>query len=325
MNGEPDDRPLRRARVLLVDDDTAILDLLVRTLQRDHDLVIARTAADGLRLARLSEPDLVVLDVELPDGSGLDVCRTLRGHPALGDVAVVLLTHHDDERMEIAALEAGAADFLGKPPRAAVVRARIRTHLRAKRMAEELRELALVDPTTGIANRRRFDDALALEVLRSQRTATPLALALIDVDHFKAYNDRYGHSAGDEALRAIAQAAAASVRRPADLVCRYGGEELVALLPATTLAGALSTAERIRTSVVAMRVPHAGSQGSEWLTVSIGVAAIVPAGLADSRSVAAAADALVRRADAALYRAKRDGRNRSEAAGETVDVPGLSE
>lgn len=315
----------RRDRILLVDDDTAVLDLLVRVLQRDHDLVIARTAADALRLARLGQPDLVLLDLELPDGSGLDVCRALRAHPALGDVAVVLLTRHDDERTEIAGFEAGAADFLVKPPRAAVVLARIRTHIRAKRMAEELRALALVDPTTGIGNRRRFDDALALEVLRSQRTSTPVGLAMIDVDHFKAYNDRYGHAAGDTALHAMAQAAASSVRRPADLVCRYGGEELVALLPGTEISGALAMAERIRAAVAALGIPHVGSGPDDLLTVSIGVAAAVPTGLSGGRSVTAAANALVRSADAALYRAKRDGRDRCVAAAEPVQLLGLSD
>jgi len=172
---------------------------------------------------------------------------------------------------------------------------------------EALHTLASQDGLTGTANRRSFDSALAAEWNRALRDQTSLALLLIDVDFFKAYNDGYGHQAGDECLRKVARAIAAQPYRPADTVARYGGEEFAVILPATGPGGALEVGERIRSAVQDLAVPHAGSAAWGGVTVSIGVAAAIP-------SPDEAAASLVSRADQALYAAKRNGRNRVEAA-----------
>lgn len=166
-----------------------------------------------------------------------------------------------------------------------------------------LQDLATKDGLTGVANRRSLDEALRLEWLRAQRNAAPLAFLLADVDHFKAYNDTYGHPKGDECLRAIAGMINSKIFRPADLVARYGGEEFAVIMPGTDLEGAISVAERVREAVIALDMPHRGSGTAGHVTVSVGVAALVP-------SPATTPELLVAAADAALYRAKHGGRNR---------------
>jgi diguanylate cyclase (GGDEF)-like protein/PAS domain S-box-containing protein len=177
----------------------------------------------------------------------------------------------------------------------------------------ELSQQATTDGLTGLANRRRFDDMLPKEWRRSMRVADPLSLLLIDIDHFKAFNDRYGHPGGDQCLRLIADTIATVIRRPHDLVARYGGEEFVAVLPATTLDGAIQIAEALRAAIAALAVPHAAVPGGA-VTASIGVASTVPT----SDSLPAT---LVAAADGALYAAKRSGRNRVAVADRPDQVP----
>jgi diguanylate cyclase (GGDEF)-like protein len=165
--------------------------------------------------------------------------------------------------------------------------------------------LSTTDGVTGIGNRRRFDERLATEWLRCGRHGAPLAVVLVDIDHFKLYNDHYGHLAGDECLRRVAQLLQSSIRRADEVAARYGGEEFVLLLPDATMADALAVAQRCLDSVGAAALPHARSPTAATLTLSIGVASLVPRPLDRS-------DTLVQAADAALYRAKHGGRNRME-------------
>lgn len=167
---------------------------------------------------------------------------------------------------------------------------------------EKLRHISITDPLTGICNRRRFDEHLAEEWRRALRIGTPLSLILFDVDYFKRYNDRYGHAAGDECLTAVAQAAASAASRPGDLVARYGGEEFVVVLGSGGHAGALAVAETIRRHVASLAIPHQSSDAAGYVTVSLGVATLVP-------SAAEQPLVLVQRADHALYESKANGRN----------------
>jgi diguanylate cyclase (GGDEF)-like protein len=182
--------------------------------------------------------------------------------------------------------------------------------IRDREAAEgELARLALIDGLTGLGNRRHFDDMLEREWHRSVRAHTPFAFLMIDVDEFKAYNDRYGHRAGDRTLKTIAACIAASVTRAEDLAVRYGGEEFAVLLPATDEHGAYRVAEAIRGAIAALGIQHVGDHG--FVTVSVGAAATYPERGSNSGTI-------VEAADRALYEAKRNGRNRSEMAGRAV-------
>lgn len=193
--------------ILLVDDDPRTIQILARILAQSGNLRFATNGQEALRLARESVPDLVLLDAEMPGLSGFQVCAAMKADPALSDVPVVFVTGHSDSTFEVAAFELGAVDFISKPVSAPLVLARVQTQLRVKRLTDELRRVATTDGLTGVANRRQFDDVLGREWLRARRAGDPMALLMIDVDHFKLYNDRYGHPAGDSCLRKVRQGA----------------------------------------------------------------------------------------------------------------------
>lgn len=310
-----------RFQVLVVDDDATVLAAVALLLAPNCDLRLARNGRDALRLARMEVPELVLLDVEMPGLDGHEVCRQMKVDPLLQDVPVIFLTAHGDLDAEVAGLAAGAVDFIVKPPRGPVVEARIGTHVRMKRMADTLRAAALTDSLTGVANRRRFDDALAREWLRTRRAGTPLGLLMIDIDQFKAYNDCYGHAEGDRCLRAVAAALRTVVRRPADLLARYGGEEFVLLLPETDATGVQLLALQAVAAVAQAGMAHAAATHG-LVTVSVGACAFDESceawtgGTADSHLMPVMpltppppSDALARAADLALYAAKHAGRH----------------
>ncbi len=309
--------------ILLVDDDPGVIQLLSRILANVGELRFATNGEDALRLAQASPPDLILLDAEMQGISGYRVLDALKARPEMADVPVIFVTSHSEPAFEVSALEAGAADFIAKPVRAGLILARVSTQLRLKRMADQLRLAAATDGLTGLANRRKFDHALAQEWQRSLRGADPLSLLLIDVDHFKLYNDRYGHPKGDQALRSVARALVNSVRRTSDLVARCGGEEFGMLLPQTARAGALHVAQRALNAVKSLDIGHAASPTGRHLSISIGIACYDqdsvcwvndPADvryIRDDRQMPCAASDLVVAADKALYGAKRAGRAQS--------------
>ncbi len=305
--------------ILLVDDDPGTIQVMGRILADLGDLRFATSGEDALRLARESAPDLILLDAEMPGMSGFRVFDTLKAEAALAEVPVIFITTHSEAAFEVSVLEMGAADFIAKPVSAALVLARVRTQLRIKHMADELRRVASTDGLTGVANRRRFDESLQREWLRARRNGDPLGLLLIDVDHFKLYNDRYGHPKGDTCLRNIAQALVGTSMRPADLVARCGGEEFALLLPQTPRSGAEHMASRILDAVEALRIRHEDSRTASHVTVSIGVACYDEASACwaspssdrrfeDGVHKPLSANNLVLAADRALYSAKRAGR-----------------
>jgi diguanylate cyclase (GGDEF)-like protein len=304
--------------ILLVDDDPATIQLLGRMLADVGNLRFATSGEDALRLAHESAPDLVLLDAELPGMSGFQILEELKADSVLADVPVIIVTSHSEPAFELTGFELGAADFIAKPVSAPLVVARVKTQLRVKRIADELRRIAMIDALTGVANRRSFDDALEHEWRRAQRAGDALALLMIDVDHFKSFNDRYGHPAGDACLRAVAQALLGTSLRPADLVARYGGEEFVVLLPQTPRAGAEHVAHSVLDAVEALTIRHDASSAARHVTVSMGVACYDDASecwtapSADSRAAGLGPRHspldLVRAADMALYHAKRSGR-----------------
>jgi diguanylate cyclase (GGDEF)-like protein len=308
-----------KSDILIVDDDPDTIKVLRRILADSGDLRFATNGQDALRLAREAAPDLMLLDADMPGWNGFRVFDAMKAEPALADVAVIFVTSQSESAFAVSAFEKGAADYITKPVNAALVLARVRTQLRVKRLTDELRRTAATDSLTGVASRRRFDESLNLEWLRAQRTGDPLTLLLIDVDHFKLFNDRYGHPRGDVCLRVVAQALVSASLRCADLVARYGGEEFVVLLSQTPRRGAEHIARRILDAVEALEIPHETSPTAPNVTVSIGIGCLDTAGTswgnltADSRRPGAShahhttAD-LVLAADRALYSAKAAGR-----------------
>lgn len=294
------DRPM----LLLVDDDPLVIHLMGRILSSMADVRFATTLDDAWRLIRDTTPDLILLDAQLGSTSGLQLLADLQGTPALRDIPVILVTSHDEETLEVAALEQGAVDFITKPVRAAPLLVRVRTHLDNRRLTRQLRQMAAQDGLTGVSNRRAFDEAMDRAWRQVQRTGGTLSLLMLDVDCFKAYNDHHGHQAGDDCLRRVAQALQSLVQRPGDLLARYGGEEFVMLLPGTPAEGAAHLAERALAAVSALDIAHGHSSAAPHVTVSIGVANVEQPVHGDSAS------RLVEAADLALYDAKRQGRAR---------------
>src|ERR1700688_1051039 len=254
--------------ILLVDDDLGAIQLMGRILAGAGKLRFATNGKDALRLAREAAPDLILLDAEMPGMSGFQVFEELRAEPRLAGAAVIFVTSQSEAAFTVSAFEMGAADYITKPVNAALVLARVRAQRRTKRLTDELRRTATTDSLTGIASRRQFDESLKLEWLRAQRTGDPLALILVDVDHFKLYNDRYGHPPGDVCLREVAQALVSASQRCADLVARYGGGGFVLLLSQTTARGAEHIARRILDTVEALGIPHEASPTARNVTVS---------------------------------------------------------
>lgn len=293
----------RRPRVLVVDDQPVLLHSMAALFGADHDVSLTTQGEQVLALALQRQPDLILLDVVMPGTSGYDVCRQLKADPQTRDIPVIFLTAQCDAESEALCFGLGAVDFIAKPFHAEVVRARVRTHLTLKQQRDLLRRWVFVDGLTGIANRRHFDERLQTEWGRAERTGKPLSLLMLDVDHFKDFNDRLGHQAGDDCLRLVARAVTSAIRRPGDLTARYGGEEFVCLLPDTDEAGAVSLAEAVRQRVPA-EVAASGLHEPAWpqVTVCIGVATW----RADHHR--SAAD-LIFQADHNLYRAKAGGRD----------------
>jgi diguanylate cyclase (GGDEF)-like protein len=305
--------------ILLVDDDPGSIQLMGRILADVGTLRFATNGEDALKLMRERKPDLILLDAEMPSMSGFSFFDALKAEPDLADVPVIFVTSHSEPAFEVSALGMGAVDFISKPVSAPRVLARVRTHLRLKRMTDGLRRTATTDALTGIANRRQFDQSLEREWSRARRAGDPVSLLLIDVDHFKLYNDRYGHPQGDACLQHVAQALVSACLRPADLVARCGGEEFMVLLPQTPRSHAEHMARRVLNAVEALGIFHEDSLTTRHITVSVGIACYDEASacwasasadhaFTDDAPKPVAASDLVLAADKALYCAKRSGR-----------------
>jgi diguanylate cyclase (GGDEF)-like protein len=293
----------RQPRLLVVDDQPLHIQVLNRALAPECRVFMATHGKQALQLCLDRQPDLVLLDVEMPDMDGFQVLEALKADPTTRNIPVIFVTAHTSTEMETRCLTAGAVDFISKPINPSVVQARAYTHLRLKFQSDLMRQWVYLDGMTGAFNRRYFDDHLQIEWRRAQRTGQPLSVILMDVDFFKAYNDHYGHLLGDEALRTLVSAAKPVLQRPGDFLARYGGEEFVCLLPDTPMADAAALAERIRLAVADRQVQHEHNAGVGVMTISLGVAESLQAG-----SLSAAE--LVGAADSQLYLAKRSGKNR---------------
>ncbi|WP_296947562.1 diguanylate cyclase [uncultured Massilia sp.] len=290
-------------KVLVADDDPVNRQVLAELLKPEYTVLLAKNGEQALERAARHAPDLVLLDVMMPDLSGYEVLRRLRADPHTERISVIFISGLDRPEDEANGLKMGASDYIAKPFNATVVMARVALHLQLARQRHMLERLANVDGLTELANRRRFDELYAMEWQRAQRNGWPLSVALLDIDCFKQYNDTYGHPAGDRALRAVARSTGTWLRRPADLAARYGGEELVLMMPQTTAVHARVAADELRAAVAALQIAHEGSLAAPVVTVSIGGATLGQDGMESAAE-------LFEAADAQLYRAKQDGRNR---------------
>jgi diguanylate cyclase (GGDEF)-like protein len=309
-----------RQKILIIDDTPANISILNEMLRDEYDVFFATSGAEGLKVAVALVPDLILLDIMMPELDGFQVCRKLKESDLTSMIPVIFVTAAVSPEQEAKGLECGAVDYITKPISPPVVTIRVRNYLeltRRSRMLEALSEelarknrqlqlLARMDGLTGLANRRFLDETLDAEVRRAQRCGTPLSLIMCDIDFFKRYNDRYGHQAGDDALRRIGGLLQRLFQRGGDFPCRYGGEEFAIILPETGADQASHLAEHLRSSMCEEALPHAFSDVSNCVTLSVGV---VSAPASDGRT----AQWYLSQADAALYRSKDEGRNLTTA------------
>jgi two-component system, chemotaxis family, response regulator WspR len=323
-----DSRIKKHPVVLLVDDQIMVAEGIRRMLDAEKDIEFhyCNEPSRAVQLASDLKPTIILQDLIMPTIDGYTLVRSYRQNGATSNIPVIVLSTKEDPHDKSIAFENGANDYLVKLPDKIELVARIRAHTKAyltqlerdeafRKLGElqqelqksnsELQKLTCQDGLTGIANRRRFDDFIRKECLRSSREGTTIALILIDIDYFKLYNDNYGHLKGDECLQSVASTLQKAVQRPADLVARYGGEEFAVVLPSTGATGAVKIADSLRHAVEALELPHSYSPLTNIITISMGIACKV----ATEKS---SPGDLIEMADEALYEAKNAGRNQSK-------------
>jgi diguanylate cyclase (GGDEF)-like protein len=289
--------------VLIADQSDTCMDDFGHTLMEDFRVKWATHGEEALELAWSNEkPDLILLDVGLPDTNGYTVCERLRKDPRSQDIPVIFLSARTDTMDPEHGYAVGGVDYILKPFDLPVLRTRVRTHIRLKNRTELLEKLVSIDPLTGILNRRGFDQILETEWKRASRGRYSLSVLMIDVDCFKAFNDNCGHEEGDECLRQIAHTLRNSLLRPQDFIARFGGDEFAAVLPVCDPDGARKVAEQLKAAVEQLAIPHPDCPVARHVTISLGLAAVIPGMEGQTRS-------LVEAADRALYQAKRAGKN----------------
>jgi diguanylate cyclase (GGDEF)-like protein len=233
-------------------------------------LRFASSGRAALKLARESTPDLVLLDVDMPEFSGFEVCKAFKSDPALAEVPIIFITSHESAQLEAKGIELGAADFISKPPHGPLVLARVRTYQRLKTLSETVRSAVKMDFLTGATTRRQLEKALTQEWLRAQRSTAPLAFLIADIEGFTAYNAEFGEEKGDACLKSVADVLRAAAQRPTDLLGRYAGGKFAVLLPNTDARGASTVAQRAIDAVNDLQILHSASRGQARVTLSVG-------------------------------------------------------
>ena len=301
-----------QGRILIIEDRPESVAWFRTALQPPHEVSAVDAFEEAVVRVRGGDYDLIVVSLGLRGFDGLRLCSQLRSLPEGRNVPILVLVSDGDKRKLNQALEMGVNDYLTRPVDKNELIARVRTQLRKKQYADRLRhnvqlslEMAITDPLTGLHNRRYMVRHLDALIANAQKSGRPLAFVIMDIDHFSDVNDNYGHDAGDDVLREFANRVASNVRG-IDLACRYGGEEFVVVMPDTEVSFAYAVSERLRKEVESVPFPIGRAPHKLNITVSMGIAVSGDDG--DN------ADALLHRADQALYRAKNEGRNRVVAA-----------
>ncbi len=321
------DQPFSDAKILVVDDTLMTLKTIEIALSKLGylNLFFARSATEAFTLLENQQGiDLVLMDILMEDVDGIEACDRLKKDPRWSDVPVIMVTAVDEVESLSRAFAVGAIDYVTKPFHETELQARVSSTLRLKREIDQRKERerqlmrstarlteanqsllrhSLLDELTGVPNRRAFNESFDEEWRRALRNSEWLGLLAVDIDHFKEYNDTYGHQAGDECLRRLAAGMTDNLHRAGDLLARVGGEEFMVLLPRTDPEGARALAESLRRAVEDLAIPHERSRTAKVVTASVGVASVRVEPDADRKEV-------VQVADDALYTSKRGGRNR---------------
>lgn len=291
------------ATILLVEDDPVQAAAVYQVLAPQFVVKACTSGKEALEIALQDHLDLILLDINLPDIDGVEVCRQLTDNDRLSTIPVVFLTASLSPDIEDLCWSVGGNDFITKPIHPTTLMNRVKNQLAITAQSEILRNFAYKDPLTNVYNRRFLSEYLERQLSSSRRSGQHLSLMMIDVDKFKLYNDIYGHQEGDRCLTLISELIVNSLRRPDDIVARYGGEEFVVVLPDTDVDGAAEVAERIRRHIEAAAIPHSGSDMG-LVTASIGLSSTGPGKQKDMVA------SLIKKADDCLYQSKAEGRNR---------------
>ena len=289
--------------ILIVEDSKLNQEMLRRILCDDFHIVIAENGEEALEKVKTEHPDLILLDIILPGMDGFEVLGMLKKADVSHSIPVIIISGRSNPDDEVKGLELGAVDYITKPFHATVVMARVDTQVRILKQMRIIEQFSFVDTLTNIPNRRQFDQALLKEWNRAKRENTPICLLMIDVDHFKMYNDTHGHQQGDKALQTVAGTIVSTLKRPTDIAARWGGEEFAVLLPNTSLDGAFQVAEELRKNIEAALIPCKEKDSFHHITISAGVAE-----MQSDKNISI--ETLVLQADKALYKAKDTGRNK---------------
>ncbi len=289
--------------ILIVDDEKSNINVLNHILKADYTLYIAKSGQAALKRAAEDKPDLILLDIIMPDMSGFEVLRQLKSSDFTREVPVIFITGLTSVEDEEKGFILGAVDYITKPFNNAIVKARVKTHIQIVKHMRTIERIGKIDALTDIANRRSFDDRINEEWARAVREKHPLGLLMLDIDRFKLYNDTYGHPQGDVLLQHLAKAVESTLKRTTDFAARIGGEEFAVILPSTDLDGAMIIAEEVRSNVESAVIPNPYEPDAKPTTISIGAASLVPEQGDDLAS-------FIARCDAALYAAKSSGKNR---------------
>lgn len=269
-----------KSRVLIVDDEKSNLRLLSDLIGKDAEVMLAKSGQQALEKANKATPDVILLDVVMPDMDGFEVLQRLKSNPATRLIPVIFITGLTDVKFEEKGLALGASDYIIKPIHEQLVKARVNLHLQLVNQRRLLEKVALIDPLTDLPNRKKYEEVANLEWRAAVRHSTWFSLALFNVDHFKQFNEKLGYAAGDEALAQIATALASNLQRARDFIARFSGQEFVILLPGSDPDGARKPIEKCRSAIASLQIPAAHGS-NEHLTVSVSGISIVP-GMSDS-------------------------------------------
>ena len=291
---------MKKYSVLIIDDHETVIMALEKILRPDYTVFAALNGSEGIRLAEKYLPDVILLDIMMLEMDGYAVLAELKKSDPTKSIPVIFLTALTSDADEEKGLLLGAVDYIVKPFSPAIVKLRLTNQIKILDQIRTIEKLSLSDQLTGLPNRRAFEERIKIEWARAIREQTPISILITDIDKFKDYNDTYGHLQGDAVLQAIGKAFSNVLKRPADFIARWGGEEFITVLPNTNSAGALDIAEQIRKSAEATKI-HSKSDIISNITVSIGVNA--------QESPCGKLEDFFHGADVALYDAKRIGRN----------------